>query len=85
MYLLWGASVAYQKDYTLSRCSAQVSEGPGRRDNNTLTLTPLHTPEIGIQRVPCQLNGYAWKEVHTMLPYGDMIDLTSDHACVKFF
>ncbi|GBM49771.1 hypothetical protein AVEN_60501-1 [Araneus ventricosus] len=32
---------------------------------------------MGTQSVRCQLNGYTWKEVHTVLPSGDMVDLTS--------
>ncbi|GBO03897.1 hypothetical protein AVEN_83657-1 [Araneus ventricosus] len=49
---------------------------------HTLTLTPLYTIELGTQGVPCQFNGYTWKEVHTVLRKGDMIDLASVLASV---
>ncbi|GBM95754.1 hypothetical protein AVEN_187620-1 [Araneus ventricosus] len=48
-----------------------------------ITLMPLYTPELGTQWVPCQLNGYAWKEVHIVLLQGDMIDPTYVLVSVK--
>ncbi|GBL90147.1 hypothetical protein AVEN_148867-1 [Araneus ventricosus] len=68
--------------FTVTESDTMKIKGYREREGININST-VYTPELGSHRVLCQLYGFTWKVVHTVIPKGDISDLTSVLAAFK--